>query len=143
MNELPWSRAAEDSVAWAALAPVRAVWTRGERIVADLTTPAAASDVDRHAAAIIRESAIARWLARIVVLVIAAWRDSMARGIWEAVSGDAAGRGRNGASRIVLVSACATALALGQAATHRNPFGWILPSCGLVIALVVTLAARD
>jgi hypothetical protein len=43
----------------------------------------------------------------------------------------------------VLVSACATALALGQGAARPNPFGWVVPSFGLLMTLVVTLAARD
>lgn len=145
MNALPWSRAAEDSVAWSALAPVRSGWTRCERIVSHAIAPTAASDADGRAAMIIQESAVGRGLTRIVVAVTASWQDSMLCGTCQAL-GRILDRGRrtvSGTSAIVLISASVTALALGQTAARRNPLGWVVPVFALLITLVVTLAARD
>jgi hypothetical protein len=142
MTSVAWRRAAASSVLWKLLAPVRAVWTAAERLVAHATRPIRDDSLDR-AETVIRLSVLARAIDSAVTMTVTAWRTSITRALWrrwtwrldrESVPEPARHAG------IVTMAAAVTALLLRGLATRPEPFTWIVPAIALLVGLRLSTA---
>jgi len=142
MTSLAWRRAAEASVLWTRLAPLRAVWIAAERLVVHATRPIGDDALER-AESVVRASIVARAIGGAVTMTVTAWRTSIARAVWRRSSwrlDQLAGPERARHAGMMTIAAAVTALLLRGLSTRSEPLTWVVPVIALLVGMRLSTA---
>jgi hypothetical protein len=137
MTSLAWRRAAEGSVLWTRLAPVRAVWIAAERLVERATRPIGDDSLER-AESVVRVSIAARTIGGAVTMTVTAWRTSIARAVWRRSTrplDQLSGPERARHAGLVTIAAAVTALLLRGLSPRPEPLTWVVPAIALLVGV--------